>query len=154
LNNKDGKGLVLLSPAITIPDSDETELSHEENMEKRKRVAVYGNSLYIAGIVASLKANTSMDVLCVNLDSPTTNQNLDENDLAAIVFDLSDTSLRLNFSLLCEQPDLLLIGVNPTREEMLVLSSQPIQALSMDDLVNVIHQKELLTRSFEEKTMK
>jgi len=116
-------------------------------MEKRKRVAVYGNSLYIAGIVASLKANTSMDVLCVDLDSPTTNQSLDENDLAAIVFDLSDTSLRLNFSLLCEQPDLFLIGVDPSREEMLVLSSQPAKALSMADLVRVIRQKEFPTNS-------
>jgi hypothetical protein len=118
------------------------------NTEKRKRVAVYGNSLYMAGIVASLKANTTMEVLCVNLDSPNARQSLDENDLAAIVFDLSDPPLRLEVTLLCDQPDLLLIGVNPSKEEMLVLSSHPTQAFSMADLISVIHQKEFPTSSF------
>jgi hypothetical protein len=33
-----------------------------------------------------------------------------------------------------------LIGMDLSRDEMLILSSQPAQALSMRDLVNVIHQ--------------
>ena len=117
-------------------------------MEKRRRVAVYGNSLNIAGIVPSLKADTTLEVLCVNLDSPNARQSLDENDLAAIVFDLSDPPLRLDVALLRDRPSLLLIGVDPSRDEMLVLSSHPAQALSMADLVSVIHQKEFRSSSF------
>ena len=111
-------------------------------MEKRKRVAVYGNSLNMAGIVASLKADKTLEVHCVNRDSPNARQCLDKNDLAAIVFDLSDPPLRLDVTLLCNRPGLLLIGVDTSRDEMLILSSHPAQALSMADLVTAIHQKE------------
>ncbi len=116
-------------------------------MEQPRRVAVYGNSLNMAGIVASLKADTTVEVLCVNLDSPNARQSLDENELAAIVFDLSDPQLRLGFTLLRDRPGLLMIGVDPSRDEMLVLSSYPAQALSMADLVSVIHQKEFSASS-------
>ncbi len=114
-------------------------------MERSRLVAVIGNTLNMAGIVASLKADTTLEVLWVNLDSPDARQSLDENDLAAIVFDLNDPPLRLDFTLLCDRPGVLLIGVNLSRDEMLVLSSHPVQALSIADMVNVIHQKELTT---------
>jgi hypothetical protein len=117
-------------------------------MEKRRQVAVYGNSLNMAGIVVSLKADTTLEVLCINPDSPDAWQSLDENDLAAIVFDLSDPLGRLDVTLLRDRPGLLLIGVDPSRDEMLVLSSHPAQALSVADLVNVIHQKEFPSSSF------
>jgi hypothetical protein len=112
-------------------------------MEKHRRVAVYGNSLTMAGIVASLKADATLEVLCVNLDSPNARQSLDENEPAAIVFDLSDPPMRLDISLLRDRPGLLLIGVDTSHDEMLILSSHPAQALSMADLVSVIHQEEL-----------
>ncbi len=117
-------------------------------MEKRRGVAVHGNSLNIAGIVASLKADTTLEVLYVNLDSPNARQNLGGNELAAIVFDLSDPPLRLDFTLLRDQPGLLLIGVDPSRDEMLILSSHPARALTMADLVNVIQQTESPSNSF------
>ncbi len=123
-------------------------------MEKRRRVAVDGNSLNMAGIVASLKGDTTLEVLCVNLDSPHARQSLDENDLAAIVFDLSDPPVRLDVTLLRDRPGLLLIGVDSSRDEMLVLSSHPAQALSMADLVRVIHQKEFPPVPFGERTVK
>jgi len=112
-------------------------------MKDCRRVAVYGNSLNMAGIVASLKADTTLEVICVHPDSPNARQSLDETDIAAIVFDLSDTPLLLDVTLLRDRPGLILIGVDPSRDEMLVLSSHPEQALSMADLVSVIHQKEI-----------
>jgi hypothetical protein len=115
-------------------------------MEKRRRVVVYGNSLNMAGIVASLKADTTLEVLCVNLDSPKALQSVDENDITAIVFDLGDPPLRLDITLLRDLPSLLLIGVDPSRDEMLVLSSHPEQALSVADLAKVIHQKDSLIK--------
>ena len=120
-------------------------------MEKRRRVAVYGNSLNMAGIVASLKADTTLEVLYVNPDAPNARQSLDENDLAAIVIDLSDPPVRLDVTLLRGRPGLLMIGVDPSWDEMLVLSSHPAQALSMADLISVIHQKEFPSSSFREE---
>jgi hypothetical protein len=123
-------------------------LFDEVDMEKRRRVAVYDNSLNMAGIVASLKAYTTLEVLCVDLDSPNARGSLDENDLAAIVFDLSDPLLKLDVAVLRNRPGLLLIGVDPSKDEILVLSSRPEQVLSMADLVNVIQQKETTSRTF------
>jgi hypothetical protein len=111
-------------------------------------VAVYGNSLNMAGIVASLKGDTTLEVLCLSLDSSNARQSLDENDLAAIVFDLSDPHLHLDVTLLRDRPGLLLVGVDSSRDEMLVLSSHPEQALSMADLASVIHQNEFSSSSF------
>ena len=116
-------------------------------MEKRRRVAVLGNSLNMAGIVATLKADKTLEVLCVNLDASNDPQSLDENDLAAIVFDLSDPPLRLDVTLLRGRPSLLLIGLDLSSDEMLVLSSHPARALSMADLVGVIHQRKIPSTS-------
>jgi hypothetical protein len=123
-------------------------------MEKRKRVAAYGNSLNMAGIVASLKADSTLEVICVNLDSPDARQGLNDDDLAAIVFDLSDPPLLLDVTLLRDRPGLLLIGVDPSKDEVMVLSSHPAQAISMSDLVNVIHRKISPTVPLVERTMK
>ena len=123
-------------------------LFDEVDMEKRRRVAVYDNSLNMAGIVASLKADTTLEVVGVDLDSPNARGSLDENDLAAIVFDLSDPLLKLDVAVLRNRPGLLLIGVDPSKDEILVLSSRPEQVLSIADLVNVIHQKETNSSTF------
>jgi hypothetical protein len=123
-------------------------------MENRRRVAVVGNSINMAGIVASLKADPTLEVLCINLDSPNARQSLDKNDFSAIVFDLSDQPMRLDITLLRGRPGLLLVGVDPSRDEILILSSRPAKALSMADLVSVIHQKESPTSSFRGETMK
>ena len=104
----------------------------------------------MAGIVASLKEDTTLEVLCVDLDSPDARQSVDEHDLAAIIFHLSDPPLHLEVTLLRGRPGLLLIGVDPSRDEMLVISCRPAQALSVTDLVNVIHQKEFSSSFFRE----
>jgi hypothetical protein len=111
-------------------------------MEKRRRVVVYGNSLNMAGIVASLKGQAALEVLCVDIDSPKAWQSVDENDITAIVFDLGNPPQRLDITLLRDLPGMLLIGVDPSRDEMLVLSSQPEQAVSVADMVEVIRQKD------------
>ena len=111
-------------------------------MEKHRQVAVYGNSLNMAGIVASLKTDPTLEILCVNPDSPDARKSLDENNLAAIVFELSDPALKLDVAVLRDRPGLLLIGVDPSMDEVLVLSSYPEQVLSVADLVKVIRQKD------------
>lgn len=111
-------------------------------MEKRRRVAVYGDSLNLAGIVASLQSDATLDVFCVSPESRLAGQNLEDRELAAVVFDMSDSPLPLDVAWLRGQPGLLMIGVDPSSEELLILSSQPARVLSMAELVNIIHQKE------------
>ncbi len=120
-------------------------------MEKCKQVAVYGTSLNMAVIAASLKADATLRVVSVDFKSPTARQTLDELDLTAVVFDLSDPAQGLNLGLMCDRPNLLLIGVDPSKGEIRVFSSRSAQALSISDLINVIHQKDSRSMSSKEE---
>jgi hypothetical protein len=118
-------------------------------MEKRTRVVVYGSSINMAGIAASLRADSNLEVLCDSPDSPTARQSLQENSLAAIVFDLSDSSPGLNVKLLRDRPGLLLIGVDPGKNDIRIFSSRSDQVLSITDLVDVIQQKKSTNKPLE-----
>jgi hypothetical protein len=92
----------------------------------------------MAGVAASLKADQSLEVVCVDPHSPTARQSLSELNPAAIAFDLSDPPTGVDVRLLHEKPGILLIGVDPASDEILVLSGRPQQALSVSDLVHAI----------------
>jgi hypothetical protein len=92
-------------------------------------------------VAASLKADQSLEVVCVDPHSPTARQSLRELSPAAIAFDLTDPSTSVDVSLLREKPGVLLIGIDLESDEILVLSGRPQQALSVSDLVRVIQQK-------------
>lgn len=120
-------------------------------MEIRTRVVVYGSSLHMAGIAASLKVDQSLEVVCVDPHSPTARQSLSELDPAVITFDLSDPSTSVDVSLLREKPGVLLIGVDPASDDILVLSGCPQQALSVSDLVHIIRQKQSSLEPFKRR---
>lgn len=110
-------------------------------MEKRTRVVVYGSSLNMAGVAASLNSQAGLEVVCVDPHSPAARQRLEELKPAVIAFDMGISSPGLDVSLLRQRPGLLLIGVDPSNDELLVLSSRPAQALSVVDLIKVIQQE-------------
>ena len=110
-------------------------------MGKPTQVIVYGNSLNMAGLAASLRTHMGLDVVCVNPQSPTARQRLNEVRPRAIAFDLRDPLPGLDITLLRERPGLLLIGVDPCSDELLVLSCHPQRVLSVADLVKAICQK-------------
>ena len=73
----------------------------------------------------------------------------------AVLFDLAMGQPDFVVPLLREQPDLLLIGVDPSSNEMLVLSSHPAQALSISDLVEAIQGRDTATgRGRERETQR
>ncbi len=109
-------------------------------METKTRVVVYGSSLHMAGIAVSLKADPSLEVVYVDPHAPNARQSLSELSPAAIAFDLIDPPASLDVALLHEQPGLLLIGVDPNSNELLVLSSQQKQAVAVADLLKVIQR--------------
>ncbi len=109
-------------------------------MEGRTPIVIYGGSLNLAGIAASLEARGGLEVVCVEPHSTAASQALHELHPAAIVFDLNDPLPNLEATLLGEQPGLMLIGVDPNRNELLVLSGHPHRAVSMADLVETIRK--------------
>jgi hypothetical protein len=103
-------------------------------------VIVYGSSLNMAGVAVSLKADSNLEAMWIDPHSPNCRQYLYEHNPAAIVYDLSDPPPDVDIQLLREQPGVMLIGVDPDSDEMLVFSSRSQQALSMSDLVSTIRQ--------------
>jgi chemotaxis response regulator CheB len=109
-------------------------------VEKRTQVVVYGSSLNMATVTASLNADQGLEVISVDPRSPTARQYLRELNPAVIAFDLNDPPQTMEAILLRERPEVLLIGVDPTNEEILVLSSRPQQVHSASDLIGVIQE--------------
>lgn len=110
-------------------------------VEKPTRVVVYGSSLHMAGIVTSLREEADLELVLLKPGSRGVRQRLKEVQPAVILFDLSDPASNLDVALLREGPGLLLIGADPSSDELLVLSSQPAQALTMSDLIAIIHTR-------------
>jgi len=96
----------------------------------------------MAGIAASLRVHPSLDVVCIDPDSPAGLQKIEDLAPSVIAFDLTTVPSGQVVTLLRAQPGPLLIGVDPSSNEMLVLSGQPAQALSIADLITVISQRE------------
>jgi len=110
-------------------------------MTPKTRVAVCGSSLTMAGLAVSLKANLDIDVVRIPNITDALAQDPDEQ-AAVIAFDLSELSGDLAVGLLRERPGLLLIGFDPNIYRLLVLSGRTEQALSVAELVQIIHQKQ------------
>jgi hypothetical protein len=102
------------------------------------RVAVYGRSLYMAGIATSLNANPALEVVRIDPNSPAAGPALDELAPAVIAFDLVESPSDLALKLLRDRPGLLLIGVDPSSDHFLVLSGQQTRAEATTDLVHLI----------------
>ncbi len=110
---------------------------------ERTQVVVYGRSLYMAGLATSLKAAPLLQVVCRDPSSAVVRQALDELAPAAIAFDLVDLPAEVAFGLVRDRPGILLVGVDPARDDVLVLTGHHEQAMTTADLV------ELLTGSRE-----
>ena len=107
-------------------------------MEERQKVVLYGNSLVLAGIEASLKAYPGIELICLDVQPPAEVQQLCALSPAAVIFDLGAVPPEFPFSLLREQPDLLVIGVDAAGDKLLVLSGQQAHSLTTETLVQVI----------------
>ena len=102
------------------------------------RVVLYGSSLYMAGLAASLKTNPSLNVIHIHAGSPAFEHCRQAQAPAAFVFDLGEISADLVLSQLRACPGLLVIGVDAASEDILVLSGQRARALTMNDLAQLI----------------
>jgi hypothetical protein len=96
----------------------------------------------MAGIATSLKNIADLEVVCIDPHSPADREALKKLDPTAIAFDLTDPTIGLDISLLRERPGLLLIGVDPSCDELLVMSCHTPRALSIADLVEVLDNQE------------
>jgi hypothetical protein len=107
-------------------------------MSAHSCVVLYGNSVFLAGIKAELELNPGIELIAGDARSPGVMEKIRDHKPRALLFDLAEGQPDIAFALLREQPHLLMIGVDPSSDELLVLSNQPVQALNLSDLIELI----------------
>ncbi len=109
-------------------------------MAQPRKVAVYGNSLFLAGVEVGLRAIAGLEVVRVDASASGALIRLLDAHPDAIIFELSpDAPLAaLALPFLAQSPDRLLIGLDANTYEVVVVSSQQVRADSVSDLAAVI----------------
>ena len=109
------------------------------------RVAVCGSSLHMASLAASLQAHPDVAVMRIPASREALAQGLDQLAPALVAFDLSDMPGDFAISLLRDRPDLILIGVDPSSDRLLVLSGRQEQPTTAAELLQAITTSPHLT---------
>ena len=103
-----------------------------------RTVALYGNSLVVSSIGASLQGRAGLEIRCVDATLPDAASQLSALQPDVVIFDLAVAEPEFAIALWKAQSRLLLIGVDLKTGQALVLSGQPSRLLTMDDLLQVI----------------
>ena len=108
-------------------------------MVDKRRVLVYGRSLSLAGLTACLRKDSSLEVLILDPQDPDYKECLDAFNPETILFDLSDPPEGLNLRLLRKRPGVLLVGVDPSSDEVLVFSGRRSRVMTAGELADLIN---------------
>lgn len=107
----------------------------------QRRVILYGDSLILQGVHASLAACPGLDVILLDTSLEKPFEAVRVYSPAAFVFDMAAVPLDCQLSLL-RQPDLLLIGLDPETHHALVWSGRQAAAVEAADILNLIRHKD------------
>jgi len=120
-------------------------LSNIFNFRKRREVCVkvrrlillYGNSVILGAIGASLRGCSEFEVTTLNLPLPGA-QVLDDAKPDILLFDLDSPHNEAVFSILKTNPGLLLMGISPDINLVKIWSGRQVRELSTQDLLELI----------------
>ncbi len=111
-----------------------------------RTVALCTNSLVVSSIGASLQGRAGLKVVRIDPALPDAIRRLGKLRPDVAILDLSAAQSELSISLLRRYPGLLLIGVDPRSNGLLVLSGLPARVLTTDDLVELIEAGSLAAK--------
>ncbi len=106
-------------------------------MGKRK-VFIYGGSLFMAGVKASLELDPDLDITMAAEESLQAGEALVEGRPDAVIFDLTTGQPESVFNLVTHYPTVQFVGVDFTQQRALVLSNQERRVSSMQDLMQAL----------------
>lgn len=109
-------------------------------METRVKIVLYGDSLVLAGLQASLAAYTGLDVLCL-ADPLTDEQELTTLHPDVVIVDAATIPCRPLRMLDDLAAGLLLISVDAATSRVQFWSGQQLSASSTHDLIALIEQR-------------
>ena len=109
-------------------------------MAEQKRIILYGDTLILAGVEASLSLSPNLEIIALNGSPADLAETLNELHAFAVIFDLG--SVQPDFTLaILQQSDLLLIGIDPDSHQAQVWTKRQMHELSVPDLVGLINSK-------------
>ena len=112
----------------------------EVMVKKSRKVIVYGDSLVLEGVCATLAGFVDIQVIPLNSPGHTLAKEILVQNPVALIFDTSAGQPDFP-SVLLQQPDLLLIGIDPETHKAMVWSGRQAAAIEATDLLNVIRGK-------------
>ncbi len=101
------------------------------------RLVFLGNSVFLAGIKADL-ISRQVETVTVESDVPDAADLIRQHEPSAVIFDLGAGYLDIALSLLHDRPDVLLIGMMPSSDQVLLLSAQQVPVFSVGDLLDIV----------------
>lgn len=115
-------------------------------MDAKHTILFYGNSLAVSSVAANLTCKDYMILRQVDASVTDLARQVQSQTPDVLIFDLAAAPPNNAIGLLREYPRLLLIGVDSSTARMIVLSGRRSQALTIDDLIDVIDAHSLLER--------
>jgi hypothetical protein len=109
-------------------------------VEKRIRVVLYGDSLFLHGIAGSLEGEPCLEVVRIQPGAPEALPTAAALDASLLVFDIHEASPELILTLFKKTPHLSLLALDPEGDRLMVLSGQASGARTIEDLMEVIQR--------------
>ena len=110
-------------------------------MEKQRKVVLYGSSLSMLGIEASLQEHPELEVIRMDRQSNNEMHCFEALSPDVVTFDMEFGMPEFALPLLQKYPDLVLVGLYAASDKVLVLSGQQSEVQSIGDLIQVINRK-------------
>ncbi|CUS03228.2 protein of unknown function [Candidatus Promineifilum breve] len=103
----------------------------------RRRVILYGGSVILGALRASLERCAELEVIPLSPPLPGA-EALGALAPDVVLFDAGSAPPDPIFALLRDAPNLLLVGVDPEQADLLLWSSEHSRVVSAEDLIRVI----------------
>jgi hypothetical protein len=107
-------------------------------MAVQKCVLVYGRCLNLAGVAACLKVDAGLDVHLADPQLCSAREVLEAFTPQTIIYDLTDPPADIDLALLGDRPGTQLIGVDPSSDDVLVLTGKRSRAVTMGELAALV----------------
>lgn len=107
-------------------------------MDTERRIVLYGDTVVLAGVGRALSARPELRVISLDPSQATALADLDSLRPCTVILDLTIVECESALALVRGRPDLLLIGLEPGGDKLLVLSGEQARGLTMEDLVRLI----------------
>ncbi|MDT8305668.1 MAG: hypothetical protein RRC07_07005 [Anaerolineae bacterium] len=113
----------------------------EAAMVAGSRLVLCGDSVFLAGIKAELERLSALELITVEPGAADATDLIRSWNPCALLFDLTAEQSDFAITLLRQNPELLMIGVDPGSTELLLVSSRSARALSVTELFEIINEE-------------